>query len=176
MATTRKGTTAAKAEPVKVELEYGKYADKAPTALQTRYVDWIIEKTGVDVDAMEDPFAEGVRLGTALRMIYQASPENKAATAELRDAGAEEREAREAKRVEREAEREAKAQAKEAAKATREAAAAERAAGKKAPAKKAPAKKAAAAPAEKPATTKVTPIKSARAAARRRTEGAAAAF
>lgn len=112
-------------EEVGNELEYAHYLEKEPTTLQVRFVDWIVEKTGIDIEQydVEMAFSEGVRLGTALRMIYQASDENKAANAER----AEQREAEEAEREQRRAE---KVEAAEAKRLEKEAAAAEREAAK----------------------------------------------
>lgn len=55
--------------------DYTSYADKAPTSLQERFTKWILEVTGYEPDDM-DSFEAGVRLGVALRMAFQASPEN----------------------------------------------------------------------------------------------------
>ena len=55
--------------------DFTKYADKPPTDLQSRFSGWILEKTGYEPEDM-DSFNEGVRLATALRMAFQASPEN----------------------------------------------------------------------------------------------------
>jgi hypothetical protein len=62
------------------------YADKAPTLLQERFADWLIEQVGVNFATQKEmaSFREGVRLSTALRMRYQASDENKAANEEER--------------------------------------------------------------------------------------------
>lgn len=68
------------------EIDYTSYRDKAPTDLQARFPDWLIEKVGVTFGTKKEEaaFREGVRLATALRMPFQASPENRAATAERR--------------------------------------------------------------------------------------------
>jgi len=55
--------------------DFTKYADKEPSDLQKRFAEWILEVTGYEPDDM-DAFNEGVRLATALRMAFQASPEN----------------------------------------------------------------------------------------------------
>jgi hypothetical protein len=62
------------------------YKDKAATAVQTRYADWLIEKLDLEFPntKAEAAFREAVRLSTALRMIFQASPENQGARAEAR--------------------------------------------------------------------------------------------
>jgi hypothetical protein len=69
---------------LEIEEDYPKYADKAPTDLQERLADWIMEKTGVTFATKKEEAAyrEGVRLAVALRMKFQASPENQAAIAE----------------------------------------------------------------------------------------------
>jgi hypothetical protein len=68
------------------EVDYTIYKDKAPTKLQARFPDWLIEKVGVTFGTKkeEQAFREGVRLATALRMEFQASPENRAATEQER--------------------------------------------------------------------------------------------
>lgn len=72
------------------ERDYTLYLDKAPTDLQDRLADWLIDKVGVefDDDAEEQAFREGVRLCGALRMDFQASPENQTVLAERRAAKA----------------------------------------------------------------------------------------
>jgi hypothetical protein len=64
--------------------DYAPYATKAPTDLQRRLGDWIMEKTGVTfvTKKEEAAYREGVRLAVALRMKFQASPENQDAIAE----------------------------------------------------------------------------------------------
>lgn len=73
------GTTA-------TEVDYTGYATKPPTSLQARFPDWLFEKTGITFGTVkeEKAFREGVRLATALRMEFQASPENREATAKER--------------------------------------------------------------------------------------------
>ena len=68
------------------------YKGKEATAVQERYADWLIEKLEIEfsgnakeVAAKEAAFREAVRLATALRSIFQASPENQAARAEARE-------------------------------------------------------------------------------------------
>jgi hypothetical protein len=60
-------------------VKFNYYADKAPTSLQVGFADWLIENMGLEfaTGKAESAFREGVRLGTALRMQYQRSPENK---------------------------------------------------------------------------------------------------
>lgn len=91
------------------------YNGKASTAVQTRYADWLIEKLEIEftgskkeAEAKEALFRETVRVSTALRMIFQASPENQ--------------EAREEGKAEREEAQEAKAAEKAKAKADKKAA------------------------------------------------------
>ena len=115
------------------EKDYTTVLGKAPTALQARFAEWLMgEEVGYDpksAKSKEEAFREGVRLGVAHRMNYQASTHNREATAA-------EKAARQQSQGEEEAP--APAPAKKAAPA------------KAAPAKKAPAKKAA--PAATPAT------------------------
>lgn len=62
------------------------YKDKDATAVQTRYADWLIDKLDLEFPnaKAEAAFREAVRLGTALRMIFQASPENQEARGEAK--------------------------------------------------------------------------------------------
>lgn len=67
------------------------YLNKKPTDLQERFADWLLEEDIVGYDpakakTKEEAFREGVRLATAMRMIFQASPENRAANAERKAA------------------------------------------------------------------------------------------
>lgn len=64
------------------------YKEKEPTAFQTRYADWLIEKLEIEFPntKSEAAFREAVRLSVALRMIMQASEENQAARVEARTA------------------------------------------------------------------------------------------
>ena len=73
------------------EEDYTPYATKAATDLQARLAEWIIEKTGVTFATKKEEAAyrEGVRLAVALRMKFQASPENQAAIAERAEAAPE---------------------------------------------------------------------------------------
>ena len=71
----------------KNEIDLSAYADKAPTDLQSRFADWLMDEDQVGYDPAkaknkEEAFREGVRLATATRMIFQASPENRKANAE----------------------------------------------------------------------------------------------
>jgi hypothetical protein len=138
-------TAAAYTEP-----DFAKIVAKPTSPLQEHFHDWVLEKTGYDPATAKTKaaaFAEGIRLGTALRGIHQASPENQERIAESRAA-------REAEAVEV-APKAAKAtKAAAPAKAAPAAAPAKKAAKKAAPAaapeavvpprKRAPAKKAAA--------------------------------
>lgn len=71
------------------EPDYTVYADKAMTAKQAAFRDWILEKVDIDPTAYKtkaEAFDEGVRLGASLRMRFQASPENQELLAEERAA------------------------------------------------------------------------------------------
>lgn len=78
------GKSASAERAANKERDYTAYADKPPTDLQKRFSDWIVEKTGYEPEDM-DSFSEGVRLATALRMAFQASPENQEALANRRE-------------------------------------------------------------------------------------------
>lgn len=68
------------AEP---EVDYPAYLNKPPTDLQERFPDFIIDKVGYDPQSAktkDEAFRQGVRLAVALRMSFQASPENREAT------------------------------------------------------------------------------------------------
>lgn len=70
-------------QATETEIDYPSYLDKAPTDLQARFAIFIQEKTGLDPNSFKtkpQAFEEGVRLGVALRMAFQASPENREAT------------------------------------------------------------------------------------------------
>lgn len=62
------------------EEDYAAYLGKAATGLQTRFSAWIKDKTGIAFTTRKEEaaFDEGVRIGVALRMKFQASPENQA--------------------------------------------------------------------------------------------------
>lgn len=77
-------------ESTEVDLEV--YLTKPATDLQERFADWIMEQVGYDpsgAKTKEAAFREGVRIATATRMVFQASPENKEATAAKRQERAE---------------------------------------------------------------------------------------
>lgn len=93
----------AKAAAVEVDetaIDFEKYRDKAPTDLQERFAAWILEKVdpapkdedGDEVELDLPSFTEGVRLGVALRMVFQASPENQEILEERRAKAAEPKE------------------------------------------------------------------------------------
>jgi hypothetical protein len=72
--------------------DYTPYATLQPTRLQDEFADWIVDKTGVDPSGAKSKaaaFAEGVRLGVALRIPYQRSPENRASREQASAAKAE---------------------------------------------------------------------------------------
>lgn len=76
-----------------IEKDYTVYVDKDPTDLQTRMTDWVLDKTGYDpakAKTKAQAFADGIKLGVALRMEFQASPENQELLAEARRRFAEE--------------------------------------------------------------------------------------
>jgi hypothetical protein len=78
---------AATTEVDETEVDYTKYADKPATDLQTRFHEWILDKTEIDPNTYKNKslaFFEGVRLGVALRIPFQASPENQEALAQIR--------------------------------------------------------------------------------------------
>lgn len=88
-------------QATETEPDYTPYAHKAPTALQERFPEWLTSKTGYDPSAAkskQEAFEAGVRLSVALRMDYQASPENREATEKERAARAAEVAARQAAR------------------------------------------------------------------------------
>jgi hypothetical protein len=74
--------------------DYSHYLDKAPTDLQERFAEWLqSDAVGFDPTAAKTKavaFSEGVRLGVALRMKFQASPENQEVLEEQRMAREEE--------------------------------------------------------------------------------------
>lgn len=86
--------------------DFSHYLDKEPTDLQARFIDWLQgDSVGFDPTAAKtkaDAFSEGVRLGVALRMRFQASPENQEVLEEQRakrEAGGDEDEAPKPKRA-----------------------------------------------------------------------------
>jgi hypothetical protein len=60
--------------------DYTTYKDKPATDLQERFGEWIVDKLDLTFGSKKEQaaFLEGVRLATALRMEFQASPENQA--------------------------------------------------------------------------------------------------
>lgn len=132
------------------EIDLESYLAKPPTDLQERFAEWIRDQAGYDptrAKTKEEAFTEGVRLSTALRMIFQASPQNQ--------------EVLEARRAEREEGTAAPAKAPKKAAAAEKATPAKKSTGKRRavevaeeepeeepakPAKKAAAKKATASP------------------------------
>lgn len=75
------------------EIDYTAYADKQPTDLQARFTEWILDKTEVDpagFKTKQAAFEAGARLAVALRMKFQASPENQAVLEERRNGSAQE--------------------------------------------------------------------------------------
>lgn len=74
---------------LEAEKDYTVYLDKDATDLQTRLADWILDKTEYQ-PADTDTFYDAVRLATALRMEFQASPENQKVLADRRAAKEEE--------------------------------------------------------------------------------------
>lgn len=111
-------------EEVEEALDYTYANGKPATPLQARFAEWLMgEEVGYDPEAEEsktDAFKEGVRYAVALRIPYQASDHNRAATAEER----EERQLARAKAVqEREERRLAKLREAEEALAAKKAAA-----------------------------------------------------
>ncbi len=67
------------------------YLEKPATALQERFAEWIKAEVGYDPSAAKskaEAFAEGVRLATATRMVFQASDSNREANSEARKANA----------------------------------------------------------------------------------------
>jgi hypothetical protein len=82
-----KAAAAAPAAPAEeVEVDFQAYKEKAATDLQERFAGWIIDKLELTFGTKKEQaaFEEGVRLATALRMVFQASPENQAVLAERR--------------------------------------------------------------------------------------------
>lgn len=76
----------------KAEVDPSVYLTKPATDLQERFADWITEVVGYDPSSAktkEAAFREGVRIATATRMVFQASPENREANAAARKKAAE---------------------------------------------------------------------------------------
>lgn len=82
--------------------DFSPYLEKGPTDLQARFTDWLKgEAVGYDpatAKTKAEAFAEGVRLATALRMKFQASPENQEELEARRLAKEEEQQAKSSKR------------------------------------------------------------------------------
>jgi len=89
------------------EPDYAVYSNRTPTSLQRRFGDWLIDKLEVEFKSKvaEESFREGVRLAVALRIPFQASPENREDTARERQELAEHRAAMAEERTERTAQR-----------------------------------------------------------------------
>lgn len=81
-----------KAETEAAEVDYTVYNEKEPTDLQERFGEWITDKLELEFGTKKEQaaFLNGVRLATALRMHFQASPENQEVIAERKAARAEE--------------------------------------------------------------------------------------
>lgn len=73
----------AAARAAEAETDFTVWAGKPPTDLQARFGPWLLEKVGIEFGTKKetDAFLEGVRLSTALRIPFQASPENQAVRA-----------------------------------------------------------------------------------------------
>lgn len=77
------------AKKTEEERDLTAYLDKKPTDLQERFAEWLMDEDIVGYDpakakTKEEAFREGVRLATAMRMVFQASPENQEANAARR--------------------------------------------------------------------------------------------
>lgn len=74
----------AAAKAAEADTDFTVWATKPATDLQKRFGPWILDKVGIEFGTKKelDAFLEGVRLSTALRIPFQASPENQAARAE----------------------------------------------------------------------------------------------
>lgn len=70
--------------------DFSGYLEKGPTDLQARFTDWLkgdaVGYNPASAKTKAEAFAEGVRLSTALRMKFQASPENQELLEERRAA------------------------------------------------------------------------------------------
>jgi hypothetical protein len=102
------------------EPDFAAIVAKPLSSLQEHFLAWVLDKTGITFATKKEEaaFAEGIRIGVALRGVHQASPENQ--------------ERLEAARVAAEEAREAEAAAPAPAKATKAAAAPAKAAAAKA--------------------------------------------
>jgi hypothetical protein len=78
------GGSKAAARMAEKEYDYASYAGKPPSDLQKRMADFVIAKCGIEFSSKKEEaaFRDGLRLGVALRIQFQASPENQAARAE----------------------------------------------------------------------------------------------
>lgn len=87
------GTSQAAQRAAETEKDLTVYLSKTATTMQQEYLDWLLEKLELDVNtafkSKGAAFAEGVRLGVALRGIHQASPENQERLRLMREAAAE---------------------------------------------------------------------------------------
>lgn len=80
---------ASKAAETYQEPDFTRYLDKPMTSTQEHFHDWVLTKTGYDPATAKTKaasFAEGIRIGTALRGAHQASPENQDRLAEAKAA------------------------------------------------------------------------------------------
>jgi hypothetical protein len=106
------------------ELDYSYPLGQDPTPLQDRFASWIMsDAVGYAPSAAktkEEAFREGVRLGVALRIPYQASDHNKEATAAEREERARLKAEEDAVKAQRKAERAAAAAQKPAPQAAAE--------------------------------------------------------
>lgn len=78
----------AAAAAAEAENDYPAYVDKPATDLQERYGDWLVEKLELEFSSKKEQaaFLLGVKVSTALRMKFQASPENQEVLEERRAA------------------------------------------------------------------------------------------
>lgn len=67
------------AEETTGERDYTRYKDLPASELHEHFTEWIQEKVGITFASKkeQEAFGEGVRLGTLLRQMHQASDENK---------------------------------------------------------------------------------------------------
>jgi hypothetical protein len=81
------------------EPDFKHYVEKPATATQEHFHDWVLDKTGYDPATAKTKaaaFEAGIRIGTSLRGLHQASPENQERLAEQRAASADAKAAKEA--------------------------------------------------------------------------------
>lgn len=72
-----------------VEPDFKHYVEKPATATQEHFHEWVLQKTGYDPATAKTKaaaFEAGIRIGTSLRGLHQASPENQDRLAEQREA------------------------------------------------------------------------------------------